>query len=52
MYRPQSGRFSTHSVDSDTCSPCDHSSFASAVLMLMHGFLDAFPRFEFSQGNG
>ena len=50
--RKAAGLAHTHSVDSDTCSPCDHSSFASAVLMLMHGFLDAFPRFEFAQGNG
>ena len=39
MYRPHSGWFDTRSVDSNTCGPCDHSSFASAVLMLMHGFL-------------
>ena len=39
-------------VDSGTCSPWDRSSFASAVSMLMHGFLDALPRFEICQGNG
>ena len=48
----QRGWFNTHSVDFGTCSPCDHSSFASAALMLMHGFLDALPRFEICQGNG